>query len=322
MLGPVCWCGAAIWFDLPANYDFPFKQMVAGILAGSFFLGCLLILLFVRPLVRSLWGVSAAIVIIVLWWLFIPPQNDRDWQPDVARPATASIDGNLLTISNLRNFDYRSETDFSENWETRTYDLAELMGVDIFFSFWGPTRISHTMVSWEFSNGSHLAISIETRKEKGESYSALRGFFRQFELYYVVADERDVIRLRTNYRGEQVFLYRSTFSPEQAQLLLLDYLREVNRLAEHPTWYNALTQNCTTTIRLHAKNVKLAQSVDWRILVNGYADKLGYERGLLDTSLPFEELRKRSNITETAKAADQDPAFSIRIREAIPTPRR
>ncbi len=182
----------------------------------------------------------------------------------------------------------------------------------------GPTLIAHTITSWDFGGGQHLAISIETRKEKGESYSAVRGFFRKYELYYVVADERDVVRLRTNYRGEQAYLYRIHMTPEGARALLLDYLRQVNLLAEHPRWYNALTHNCTTMIRYHMKEVGGSRPWDWRILANGRLDQLGYERGTIDTSLPFPELKQRSNITMKAQATGSAADFSARIRDGLP----
>jgi hypothetical protein len=228
------------------------------------------------------------------------------------------MSGNRVTIENVRNFDYRTETDYTERWETRTYDLDGLQGVDMFLAFWGPTLIAHTITSWEFADGQHLAVSIETRKEKGESYSALLGFFRHYELYYVVADERDVVRLRTNYRGEQVYLYRLRMPVHQARAVLLDYLKEINRLADRPVWYNALTHNCTTTIRTHAQQVAAGRPWDWRILANGRLDELGYERGQIDTSLPFSELKARSDITEKARAADAAADFSRRIREGLP----
>src|SRR5439155_12700585 len=169
------------------------------------------------------------------------------------------------TPTPLTYFDYRSDTDFTERWEDRTYDLSRLGGVDLFMSFWGPTLLAHTIVSWEFDDGRHLAVSIETRKERGEVYSALRGFFRQYELYSVVADERDVVRLRTNYRGERVFLYRLRGSPELARRLLVSYLEQINRLAQTPRWYNALTHNCTTTIRFHAQQAAVRNPLDWRL---------------------------------------------------------
>ncbi|MDH3638962.1 MAG: DUF4105 domain-containing protein, partial [Gammaproteobacteria bacterium] len=218
----------------------------------------------------------------------------------------------------VRNFDYRSADDYTERWETRSYDLSRLRGADMFLSSWSSPWIAHTIASWDFGNGNHLAISIETRKEKNEQYSALRGFFRQFELHYVVADERDVVRLRSNYRGETVRLYRLKIPPDIARAVLLDYIEELNRLAETPRWYNALTHNCTTMIRHHVQQVAPGNPFDWRILVNGRLDELGYERGNIDTSLPFEELRRRSEITASARAADADPDFSVRIREGLP----
>ncbi len=178
--------------------------------------------------------------------------------------------------------------------------------------------IAHTIASWEFADGSHLAISIETRKEVGEQYSAVLGFFRQFELYYVVADERDVIGVRTNHRGEDVYLYRLKTPPPVARAILADYLKTVDRLATHPKWYNALTHNCTTTIRRHAQHVAPQNPFNWKILVNGYIDELGYERGTIDTSLPFEELKRRSDITQNGIEAGDDPDFSRRIREGLP----
>jgi hypothetical protein len=188
----------------------------------------------------------------------------------------------------------------------------------MFLSSWGAPAIAHTISSWEFADGRHLAISIETRKEKGEEYSALLGFFRQFELYYVVADERDVIGVRTGPRGEDVHLYRLRGSPALARALLLDYLREVNQLARRPMWYNALTHNCTTQIRHHVQQITPGNPFDWRILANGYLDELGYRRGQINTSMPFAELRSRSDITARAAAAGDRADFSRLVREGLP----
>lgn len=260
------------------------------------------------------WPVVGLIVAVIVWWECIPARNDRDWLPDVAQLATADFQNNLVTVRNIRNFDYRSETEFTPRWDTRRYDLDQLTGCDLFISYWGPKHIAHTITSWEFSDGQYLAVSIETRKEKGETYSALLGFFRQFELYYVVADERDVVGLRTNHRGEQVFLYRLTMSPVDARALLVDYLQQVNRLAAQPVWYNAATDNCTTTIRHHLKHVMSVQSFSWKMLVNGHLDELMYERGKMDTSAPFAEVRQRCEISAKAKAAAGSSEFSKLIR--------
>lgn len=308
----VGWAAMALWIDGPHS------RVLAGMLAGALVLASIALAALVRPLFRGLVVALMPAVLVALWWTAIPPSNTRDWTPDVARTARATFDGSRVTIENVRNFNYRSEDDYDQRWETRTYDLDQVTGVDLFMSFWGPTEIAHTIVSWEFAGGQHLAISIETRKEKGESYSALRGFFRQYELYYVVADERDLIGLRTNYRGEQVYLYRIHLPAAQARALLVDYLAEVNQLADHPQWYNALTQNCTTTIRGHVQNIGASGRLDWRMLANGHLDQLLYERGQIDTDLPFDELRARSNITEKAKAAGKSPDFSARIRQDLP----
>ena len=306
------WGALALWLDGPSS------RVLAGTMAAGLALVSIALAALIRPFLRGLVAALVPVVAVALWWASIAPSNTRDWTPDVARTARAAFHGSSVTIQNVRNFRYRSESDYDQRWETRTYNLDRIRGVDLFLSFWGPTQIAHTIVSWEFDDGQYLAISIETRKEKGESYSALRGFFRQYELYYVVADERDLVGLRTNYRGEQVYLYRIRVPASQARALLVDYLNEVNRLADHPRWYNALTQNCTTTIRGHAQNAGAGGRLDWRLFANGHVDQLLYERGQINTDLPFRSLRARSNITEKAKAAGDAPDFSTRIRQGLP----
>jgi hypothetical protein len=313
----VLWAAAALWIDGPES------RALAGALAGGLLLVALTASVLVRPWRRAAFAVSLVFAIVLGWWVTLAPSNDRDWQPDVARLPTATLDGSLLTIRNVRNFEYRSETDFTERWETRTYDLDTLAGFDMFVSFWGPTLYGHTIASWEFADGSHLAVSIETRKEMGEEYSALRGFFRQYELYYVVGDERDLIGARTNHRGEQVQLYRIGGSKNKGRELLLDYVKEMNALAEQPRWYNALTHNCTTTIWHHTKAVDSGLPLDWRLLANGYLVDLAYERGTVDTGIPLAELKRRSDITARARSAGDRVDFSMAIREGLqPRPPR
>jgi hypothetical protein len=308
----VAWSALALWLDGPDS------KILAAMMAGGLALVSILLAALVRPFPKGLAVALLPIVVVAIWWGSIPPSNARDWSPDVARTAHATFHGSTVTIQNVRNFTYRSESDYVQRWDARTYNLDGIRAVDLFLSFWGPTHIAHTIVSWEFDDGQHLAISIETRKEKGESYSALRGFFRQYELYYVVADERDLIGLRTNYRSEQVYLYRLRAPASQARALLVDYLDEVNRLVDHPQWYNALTQNCTTTIREHAQRAGAGRRLDWRLLANGHVDQLLYERRQISTDLPFASLRARSDITGRAKAADESPDFSARIRQGLP----
>ncbi len=312
VFGFCLWAAAALWIDGPES------RALAGALVAALALGVLVVLVLVRPFARSLVALALLALAVLAWWLRIPPSNDRDWQPDVAHPARAQIDANRVTIENVRNFAYRTETDYDARWETRSYDLDKLRGVDLFISFWGPTRIAHTIMSWEFEDSPPLAISIETRKEVGESYSALLGFFRQYELYYVVARERDVIGVRDIQRGEQTYLYRLSASPELARDLLMSYVEEINHIAEHPEWYNAFTGNCTTSIRNRVLHAGGKLSLDWRLFVNGHLPELLYERGSLDKSLPFEELVARSNISERVKAAGMAEDFSQRIRAGLP----
>jgi len=313
LLAPaIAWSSAALWFDGPE------QRWLAGLLAGTFALGICAALTLLRPFRLALAAVLALFLVVLAWWLNIPPSNEGDWQPDVAQLPSATIEGDIVTVHNIRNFDYRSETDYTPRWETRTYDLGKLRGVDMFLSYWGPTLIAHTIMSWEFADGRHLAVSIETRKKKGQEYSAVLGFFRQYEIYYVVADEHDVIGVRTEFRGEQDFLYRLKSPPAIARAVLLDYFKEINRLAAKPKWYNALVHNCTTTIRQHAQDVGVGRALDWRLFANGRIDELGYERGQIDTSQPIAELRRRSDITAKAKAAYGGPDFSSSIRVGLP----
>jgi hypothetical protein len=269
---------------------------------------------------RSLALASVVPLAVLGWWLTLSPRNDRDWQADVARAPTAEVRGERVRLRDVRNFDYRSETDYDERWETREYDLSRLRGLDLFVSHWGPTLIAHTIVSWDFDGTPPLAVSIETRKEKPESYSAVRGFFRQYELVYVAADEKDVVRLRTSFRGETVYLYRLAAPVAAARALVLQYLDAMNALAASPAWYNAATQSCTTTIFRNLKVIAPRSRFDWRLLANGKLYELAYEQGRLDTSLPVEELRSRSDVTARAKACAARDDFSACVREGLPVP--
>jgi hypothetical protein len=301
----------ALWFDGPPS------RPVAGTLAVIYSLTSLGTLVVIQ---RKGHAFAACFVLFALlfgWWLSLDPSNSRNWERDVAQLPTATVLDDKITIRNVRNFVYRSETDYDERWETRHYDLAKLQALDLFMVYWGSPLIAHTILSWEFSNGQHLAISIETRKQKGENYSAVRGFFRQYELYYVVADERDVIKLRSNYRREEVYLYRLRTPPSRARLILLDYLKSINQLAREPQWYNALKYNCTTTIRLHATNVVNEIPHDWRWVVNGYLDEMLYKQSILNNDMSFAMLKSLSYINSKAQNAN-NANFSQLIRKGVP----
>lgn len=272
---------------------------------------------------RTAVAALAIFAILVILFLRIPASNDREWQPEVSVTPYATVNGDLVTIHGVRNFDYRTETDFKPRWEDRTYDLRKLDSADIIAVYWAGKAIAHVMVSFGFAGKDYLAVSIETRKEKGESYSTLAGFFRNYELYYVIADERDVIRVRTTYRQpqEDVYIYRVSGSLENLRRVFLDYLKSINELRDRPAFYNTLTTNCTTAILLHTRVNPESPPLSWKILLSGYVPDYLYELGRLDTTMPFAQLEKLSRVNERAHAADKDPAFSERIREGLPVPR-
>jgi Domain of unknown function (DUF4105) len=260
---------------------------------------------------------AALFALLLVRWRALEPSNDRDWVPENAVLAYATFGGDLVTLHNVRNFDYRSETDFTPAYYDRTYDLRQLSSVDLYSVYWMGPKIAHVFVSFGFSDGSHVAISIEARKARGQGYSSVKGFFRQYELYYLVADERDVVRLRTNYRHdppEEVHLYAVRAAPANIRRLFLEYLRKIDELRVRPEWYNSLTDNCTSNIWLNARVNPGAPPYSWKIVLSGYVPEYMYEHGILDTSVPFAELQRRAVINARAQAADQAPDFSRRIR--------
>jgi Domain of unknown function (DUF4105) len=305
------WSVVALYFDLP-------DTALRAPAAGAFALVLIGMLVFLRGRVRKLAALFLGFIVVLCWWLTLRPSNDRQWQPDVGLTPWAEIRGDEVTLHNVRNCDYRTATDYTPRWEARTVRFSQLTGLDIAINYWGSPWIAHPIVSFQFADAPPLAFSVETRREVGESYSALRGFFRQYELIYIVADERDVLRARTNYRsGEEVYLYRTRATPEQARTRFMEYLSRVNELHAHPEWYHAVTSNCTTSIRAQRAAAQRAPW-DWRLLLNGKGDELLYERGALAGGLPFVELKQRALINVAAQAADAAPDFSQRIREARP----
>lgn len=260
------------------------------------------------------------LITIYIWWILIPPSNDRNWQKSSERLTTSefSESSDHITIHNVRNFEYRSLEDFDIRYYNKGIVLDQVVAVDFIVSYWGITSIAHTFLSFEFEDGYHLAISIEIRPEIGESYHPLAGMFKQYELIYVIGDEHDLVRLRTNYRKEETYLYRSTASPEQARNLLVDILTRANQLASEPAFYGTIRQNCTTSLVQHINQV-LEDDIPFsgRLLFNGYSDRLAYSRGNIRQDLLFEELKAACYISEIARSLDKDPAFSGKIRDHI-----
>lgn len=258
--------------------------------------------------------------VLLVWWSGIEPSNDRDWHVDMSRLPHVIREGDHIKVHNIRNFDYRSEFDYTPGWYDKSFDLRKLEGVDLVAVYWMGPAIAHIFVSFAFAGGDHLAVSIEARKEKGEGYSTLKGFFRQYELFYVVADERDVIRLRTNYRRdppEDVYIYRlSGRSLDNGRRVLDEYINKINDLNKSPEFYNTLTTNCTTNIWLHSKVNPDHLPFSWKILASGYVPEYLYESGMLDNRLPFPELQRSVHVNARAQAADKTADFSRRIRIA------
>ena len=310
-----------VWGALLLEYAGPRNDVAHRALVIGFSLAAVaaLIALFVR---RWRWRAIGTYAVLcaglVVLWSSIEPTNERDWQPEVAVLPYATIEGDRVTVHNIRNFDYRSETDFTPAYYDKSFDVRELRSVDLVTSYWTGPAIAHVFVSFGFTGDDHLAISIEVRKPKGEGYSTLKGFFRQYELVYVVADERDIIRLRTNYRRdppEDVYIYRAKASIEVVRRLFLEYMHRINALRTQPEFYNTLTTNCTTNIwtndHVNAGRVPLS----WKILASGYVPEYLYEQGRLETmDLSFPQLQQRAHVNARAQAADGAADFSRRIR--------
>jgi hypothetical protein len=320
ILGWLILSAVSIWAIFALYLDFPTASLRVP-LAAIYALYVLVAVYFLqRGWVKAL-AIAGSFLIVLTWWLSLKPSNNRPWQLDVSQTAWTEIEGDRVTIHNVRDCSYRAEFDYTCQWESRTYDLSQIRGVDVFVTYWGSPWIAHPIVSFQFGDRGHIAFSIETRKEIGESYSAILGFFRQYELIETVADERDVIRLRTNYRhSEDVYLYHTTAGPVWARSLFLEYLHQVNELREKPQWYNALTSNCTTNIFVNVDAADGSRHIpwDWRILLNGKGDEMEYEKGNFAGNLPFPELKARAYINPAAKAAGDSPDYSDRVREGRP----
>ena len=311
------------WGALALMYSGPHDEFARDILVAAFGLlsvAALIALFSHRWRWRALGAYLMMFALLLVWWHDIKPSNQRDWQADVAQLPYAEIDGNMITVHNIRNFDYRSETDYTPAWYDKRFDLSKLEGVDLVAVYWMGPAIAHTFLSFAFAGGDHLAISIETRKEKGEGYSTIRGFFRQYELYYVVADERDVIRLRTNYRHdppEDVYIYRLHAPIENGRQLFVEYMKRINALKAQPEFYNTLTSNCTTDIWYNTLVNEEHLPFSWKILASGYVPEYLYETGRLDTGLSFADLRQHAHVNARARAADKAADFSQRIRAEV-----
>jgi Domain of unknown function (DUF4105) len=301
------WAVSALFFDFSTTSAVLFLAWVLAVLAVT------------RINRKGFFVWIASLLAVMLWWFSLKPSADRPWQPDVSRLASAEIHGTRATLSNVRNFDYQSEKSFTPRWETRTVDIDTIRGVDLFVSYWGSPWIAHAIVSFALTDGTYLSMSIEARKSIGQEYSAIRGFYRQYQIIYMAAEERDIVRVRTNFRGEDVYLYRTLTTPADAQVLFRQYLAWINGALAQPQWYNALTNNCVSQVIAYlARNKVGGISIwDWRTVLNGPGDRMLYDLGDLAGGLPFPELKQRALINEAAKQASPND-FSTAIRHNRP----
>jgi hypothetical protein len=311
---------AVLWAFLALVISFPipvFRWPVALGLAAIAFIASI-------RLGRRPFGPAIALLTcaapVFFWWLTLTPHNDRRWQPDMEKTPWAEISDDVITIHNFRHTDRRTATDYTPRWETRTFHLSALKHLDFYMVYWGSPHICHTMITFDFGAEGRVCASIEARREHDETYSPLAGAFRQYELLYVLGDERDVVRLRAPLSSatDQVYLFRIAATPEVTRALFLDYLASANQLHTRPAWYHSLTTNCSTLIREHVNKAHAYERWNWRLLANGHLDTLLYAQGYLDQSLPLPELKARSLINPAAQAVGDTPDFSARIRADRP----
>jgi hypothetical protein len=304
----------AVWAALAIRFsNLPWEGLRIAA-AAAFALGTLLVFVCARGR-RALLLFAAAWSLVLGWWLAIPAKTQRDWKPELARQATASIDGDRATIRDLRDFAWRTPTEFEEHWRERSYDLTKLKGVDFVLGRWGgQMEIAHSMLSFAFADGEHVVVSIETRLERGEPQTGLRGLFKQYELIYVLGTEADVLGVRTGPRGEDVYVYPTSMPPERARALFVDVLRTATELAAKPRFYDTLTDNCTSSWLPHLEKVGRERKFDVRLLLNGHSDELAWERGTIENDVPLEELRRRHHVNPYVQGAIDPAEYSRRIR--------
>src|SRR5262245_51087261 len=308
----VAWASLVIYFS---NLPWPAARLA---LAACFALVSIWLLWLSRRR-RAFIVFIVLFVGVVGWSISILPSHHRPWRPEVAVMPRASIDGDRVRITGVRNFDYRSRNDFTVRYEEREVWLSHLTALDFYVSYWSEGLVGHTFLSFIFDNAPPLSISIETRPEVGEGFSPIASLFKQFELIYVVGDERDLVGVRTSHRKESVYLYHLNTSADNARRLLLIYLTRINELADQPEFYHLLSNSCTINIVRYANAVGRTGGFDIRHFLNGLVDSYLYHSGRVNTTLPFHELRRRSLINEAAQAADGAPDFSQRIRASLPT---
>lgn len=310
----------AIWASLAIHYsNLPWPWLRTFLAVAFLAISVWALWLTRRP--HMTWAFLGLFGVVAVGWLFIPPSHNRLWRPEVAVMPQAIIDGDRVRFTGFRNFEYRTRDNFTARYEEREVQLSHLVGVDFFVSYWKVGPVSHTFVSFIFDNAPPVTISIETRPEIGEGFDPLASLFKQFELIYLVGDERDIVRVRTDHRDEDVFLYRLNTSPADARRLFMVYLQRINQLADRPEFYHLLGNSCTINIIRYANAAGRVGGIDFRHFMNGFIDGYLYDSGRLNSTLPFDEMRERSWINDDARRAGDAEDFSQKIRTSLPTTR-
>jgi Domain of unknown function (DUF4105) len=310
------WSALALWFRLPAPEVLRAAAAIVFAILGLAAIAAL----FTRRSLIGLVVFAAAFGGLLVWWSTIKPPLDGDWAPDVARQTRGSVKGHVLTLSDVRDFDWRTDTAFTEKWSKRSYDLSKLKTLDLFLAYWGGPEMAHVIMSFGFEDGDYLAWSVEVRREKTSEFSPIADAFKSHTLVYLATTERDSVRLRSNVRAEDVRLYRLNTPPDQARALLQEYVVESTALAEQPKFYNSITANCATVVFKLVRAAGSTLPFDWRLVVNGFLPGYLYDHGAVVTTMPLSELMERARISPQAKAADQSPDFSRLIRVGVPSP--
>jgi hypothetical protein len=311
-----CLC-FVVWGTLAVYWsNLPWPQVRLALAIIFFLLGGWA--LWVKRTRRSRVAFAVLYLAVLTWWLAIPASNYRNWRREVAVPPRAIVNGDRITITGVRDFNFRSRHDFTERRENREVVLSELVGADLLLSFWATGPVGHTFISFIFKDSPPLTISIETRPEIGEGFMPIASMFKQLELIYVVGSEHDLIGHRVVHRNEEMYLFRLQASPESLRKLFMVYVERINELADEPEWYHLLVNSCTINIIRYASAVGRPGGFNIRHLLNGFISGYLYNTGYVDTSLPHDEFRARSNITEAVRDAYGDPDFSNRIRRGLP----
>ena len=308
------WGGLALYYQLPMQM--PWLAVSLALWVG------LSVLALVHLWRNSTWqGVLlylALHAVLLIWWNSLTPSNQHLWEDDVAQMTTGQVEGDKVTLFNVRNFNWRSETDYTARWDTREYDLSKLQSVDMLTSHWGMDAIAHVLVSFGFADEQFVTFSVEIRKKKGQTFSEIAGFFKQYELSILAIDERDAVAVRPNVRGEDTFLYRIDMPEAIRRQLFLSYIEQANQLIEEPRFYNTVTANCTTLVFGMMQHISGGLPLDSRLLLTGYLPSYIEELDGLTAGFDLTQLRTAGRITERSKQAANSEDYSNIIRQGVP----